>query len=195
MSDTVRRPADSDQDTTCPICNGTGFVYVDVPVGHPLFGKAVPCKCKRRELSERKLARLRRESNLANLQRMTFDTFKLPEKTVGEAAYSVHDALETARRYAEEPSGWLVFTGPYGCGKTHLAAAIANYRIERDLPTLFIVVPDLLDILRASYAPDSPVTYDERFEQVRNIELLVLDDLGTQNTTPWAAEKLFQILN
>jgi DNA replication protein DnaC len=126
---------------------------------------------------------------------MTFDTFNVQGPEASEIALSLHDALDTAREFAAHPNGWLVFTGPYGCGKTHLAAAIANERIERNQFSLFVVVPDLLDYLRAAYAPTSPVTYDERFEQVRNVELLILDDLGTQNTTPWAAEKLYQLLN
>ena len=45
--------------------------------------------------------------------------------------------------------------GGYGCGKTHLAAAIANFRLALGHPVLFVVVPDLLDHLRATYAPNS----------------------------------------
>lgn len=60
---------------------------------------------------------------------------------------------------------------------------------------LFTVVPDLLDYLRAAFAPDRGLSYDNRFNQVRNASLLVLDDLGTENSTPWATEKLFQIIN
>jgi len=56
-------------------------------------------------------------------------------------------------------------------------------------------VPDLLDHLRATYGPDSEVRFDERFEEVRDAPVLILDDLGTQNATPWAQEKLYQILN
>ena len=56
-------------------------------------------------------------------------------------------------------------------------------------------MPDLLDHLRSAYAPDSPMSYDQLFEQVRNNPLLVLDDLGAHNTTPWAQEKLLQVLN
>jgi DNA replication protein DnaC len=56
-------------------------------------------------------------------------------------------------------------------------------------------VPDLLDYLRATFAPDSESSYDKRFHAVRTTELLILDDLGTENTTPWAREKLFQIVN
>ena len=168
---------------------------LNVPVNHPQFGKAIPCSCKRQEIREKRLARLRQASNLQHLDQMTFDTFSTDASGVSEIAESLRDALNTAREFAERPVGWLVFTGTYGCGKTHLAAAIANSRVEQRLPVLFVVVPDLLDYLRAAYAPDSPATYDERFDQVRNIELLILDDLGTQNATPWAAEKLYQILN
>jgi len=39
------------------------------------------------------------------------------------------------------------------------------------------------------------VSYDQLFEQVRNAPVLVLDDLGTENATPWAQEKLFQVIN
>jgi DNA replication protein DnaC len=60
---------------------------------------------------------------------------------------------------------------------------------------VFVVVPDLLDHLRSTFGPNSNVTYDELFEEVRSADMLVLDDLGTQSATPWAREKLYQILN
>ena len=189
---TTPQPKDAE---VCPYCHGAGFVRLNVPVGHPQFGKAIACVCKRLELQEQRLARLRRDSNLQHLRKMTFDSFIVRDDTSPEVRMSLQDALHVAREFAADPQGWLLITGHYGCGKTHLAAAIANARIERNPSVLFVVVPDLLDYLRSAYAPNSIITYDERFEQVRRIELLILDDLGTQNTTPWAAEKLYQILN
>jgi DNA replication protein DnaC len=179
----------------CPLCQGLGWVSVNVPVGHRLFGKAVPCQCQRARQHERRLGNLRSTSNLQHLQRMTFDSFVTDRHDAVEVTFSLGYALETAREFAQNPLGWLLLQGPYGCGKTHLAVAIANDRVARGQPALFVVVPDLLDHLRATYGPSSPVSYDERFEQVRNVELLILDDLGTQNATSWAAEKLYQILN
>ena len=91
--------------------------------------------------------------------------------------------------------GWLTLQGANGCGKTHLAAAIANRALANGSSVFFAVVPDLLDHLRASFAPGSEVGYDELFETVRNVDLLVLDDLGAQATTQWAQEKLYQVVN
>jgi DNA replication protein DnaC len=105
-------------------------------------------------------------------------------------------AVATAGAYAEKPAGWLVLTGTYGCGKTHLAAAIANLQVASSRPApMFVVVPDLLDHLRATFSPASSITLDRLFDQVRSAPLLVLDDLGTESATPWAREKLFQLLN
>jgi len=84
-----------------------------------------------------------------------------------------------------------VLTGTYGCGKTHLAAAIGNFRDAMGEEVIFQVVPDLLDHLRATFSPNSSISYDSLFEQVRSTRLLILDDLGTQSATPWAKEKLF----
>jgi DNA replication protein DnaC len=180
----------------CPTCKGLGYVRADVPVGHPDFGKLLPCSCRLEELAQRRVAALRRLSNLALLDRMTFETF-VPEGhgLPPDKQVNLRWAFEEARKFAENPEGWMVLRGVYGCGKTHLAAAIANECVGRGQPVLFITVPDLLDHLRAAFAPSSNGDYDLRFEQVRTAPVLILDDLGTESATAWAQEKLFQILN
>jgi DNA replication protein DnaC len=180
----------------CPLCAGLGYVREDVPVDHPNFGKLLPCRCKLGKIEEQRHEQLRAMSNLRYLTHMTFDTF-VPEGygLAPSLAANLRHAFHEAGRYADNPSGWLSFFGGYGCGKTHLAAAIANRVIELGQPVLFVVVPDLLDHLRATFGPNSPTGFDERFRQVRDAPLLILDDLGTQSSTAWAQEKLFQILN
>lgn len=136
-------------------------------------------------------------SSLKLHSKRTFGNFDLrkDENLKSEQVLSLDKAFKTADIFAKDPSGWLVFMGPYGSGKTHLAAAIANYRANVGHPPLFVVVPDLLDHLRATFAPRSPISYDRRFDEVRTAPLLILDDLGTQSMTPWVKEKLFQIFN
>ena len=127
---------------------------------------------------------------------MTFEGFRVDAPgNAPEGLESIRAAFDAAKAFAEAPDGWLFVHGNYGCGKTHLAAAIVNARLAVGEPALFVVVPDLLDHLRASFAPGTAEGYDTRFEAVRNAPLLVLDDLGTEAPTAWAGEKLFQIIN
>jgi DNA replication protein DnaC len=184
------------QEDVCPFCGGLGFVRADVPVGHPDFGKLVPCTCHLAEVAQRRTDTLRILSDLDTLARMTFESFipGAPGLPPDKQA-NLHWVYEEAKDFAQKPEGWLVLKGGYGCGKTHLAAAIANACVKRGQPVLFITVPDLLDHLRAAFAPSSAAGYDARFEEVRTAPVLILDDLGTESSTPWAQEKLFQIFN
>ena len=115
----------------------------------------------------------------------TFRDIELGDLELAEAE-NLRRVYDAVRVYAEEPHGWLVLTGTYGCGKTHLAAAIANHQLAKRQTALFVVVPDLLDHLRSTFNPQSPISYDKLFDQVRRAPLLVLDDLGTESATPWA---------
>lgn len=172
----------------CPRCKGAGYLRVDVPFGHPQFGKPIACTCKEAERKERRQEQLRALSHLGELAEQRFTTFKVQVP-------GARQACQVALAYAQQPRGWLLLVGPTGCGKTHLAAAIANQCLDEGLEVLFSVVPDLLDHLRAAFAPTATEFYDQVFLRMREVEVLVLDDLGAHHSSPWADEKLFQLLN
>jgi DNA replication protein DnaC len=183
-------------DPNCPLCGGLGYLRRDLALGHPDFGKAIICDCRRQSVTEQVRSRLFSISRLNELEELTFDTFK-PRGRGGLGQIQIQSlewAFSHSRQYATSLKGWLLVQGGYGSGKTHLAAAIANFAVQMGVPTLFLTVPDLLDTLRFAY-DSADVTFEERFEQIRGAELLVLDDFGTQNATGWAQEKLFQIIN
>ena len=185
-------------DSTCPVCKGAGFVHPRLQSGKPDYSRTVPCSCTRREREKEQQSRLREYSGLEArlLQNMTFEKFDWKRVNLPpEQRDNLKKAFDIALEFAKSPENWLVFQGVNGCGKTHLAAAIANYRLKEGQPVKFVVVPDLLDHLRSTFSPESPVTYDQLFEEVKNTPLLILDDLGKQTTTPWAEEKLYQIIN
>jgi DNA replication protein DnaC len=129
-------------------------------------------------------------------QRMTFDGFdpRGGRNASRKDQESLQRAKQAAETFASDPEGWLLFTGPRGSGKTHLAVAIAGESLRRGRPVFFAFVPSLLDHLRSTFSPDSPIGYDELFEQLKTAPLLILDDLGAESSTAWAEDKLYQIV-
>lgn len=189
------------EDGTCslcgrePICGGLGMLRYDVPYGDPNFGKMYRCPNNTQVDDERRSV-LRRLSNLDAFASKDFASFQLDSPMLSsQERQSLVMAFELAQHFAQEPTGWLLLEGNYGSGKTHLAAAAGNALVEAGQPVVFITAPDLLDHLRSAYSPNAETPYDETFEKLRNVRVLVLDDLGVENPSPWAQEKLFQLLN
>ncbi|MFH0942448.1 MAG: ATP-binding protein [Chloroflexota bacterium] len=183
-------------DSGCPTCGGAGYVHPILPSGKPDFSRVVTCRCLRRKLENEQQARIAQYSGWGALSRFSFDNLNPNGPGAGAAAQQKFQlASQAAQAFARSPSGWLVFTGPSGSGKTHLAAAIANYRLKEGQPALYISAPDLLDHLRAAFAPGSEIAYDELFNRVSNAPVLILDDLKASSGSPWAREKLEQLLN
>lgn len=174
----------------CNLCHGVGYVVMWKK--GETEQELLPCTCMQPLLAQRVYQDALRLSDLGKVADKTFANFKV---IPGSEA-----ALERARRFAARAiegtrPGWLLLQGRPGSGKTHLAAAIGNEVARTGRPVMLLVVPDLLDHLRHAYAPDSPVSFDDRFQQIRTIPTLILDDMGTETVTPWAREKLYQLLN
>jgi DNA replication protein DnaC len=192
-------PAGADLCALCgkpSICGGLGYVRRALPTDHPDFGKLFRCPNAPESIPEIERDRRRAASNLSIYADKTFETFDLNRPYLFQRHRStLQSAYAIALRFAQNPQGWVVIEGTPGCGKTHLAAAIGNAALARGESVMFLTAPDLLDELRRSYQPDEEIGYDDTFEALRDIPLLILDDLGAENPSSWAAEKLFQLLN
>jgi DNA replication protein DnaC len=179
----------------CDSCSDLGWFTEEVAIDHPDFGRYVICDCQQNELKQKDNSQLIRYSNLGHLVKFNFESFNPEFSSVLDTQSLIKSAKDLALEYTISPKGWLVLLGPHGSGKTHLSAAIANQCIQNGQVAIYIDVPDLMDNLRSTFAPDAGYSYSEIFDRVRNTPLLILDDLGSAHTTPWSLEKLQQILN
>jgi len=194
-------PPEEEAGEICPVCKGAGFVHPALDSGQVDFSRVVPCQCSKGDLKKEKTEYLEKYSNLGSLSQLTFDNLSPKGKPTRHSERSKESqghfaqVYQAARAFADNPEGWLVFSGPSGSGKTHLACAIANHRLSLGEPVFYIGAADLLDHLRSAFSPTSDITYDELFERVKNVPLLVLDDLTLGSATTWAKEKLEQLLH
>ncbi len=172
-------------DRVCPVCKGAERLRIAVPYGDPSFAKSILCSCLEDRQKILLQQQLRQAADIEAFRDCTFKTFdyRIP---------GVQEAVRVSLAYALHPQGWLLLMGPCGCGKTHLAAAIANQCLENGISVFFATAPDLLDTLRAALVV--PERYTQLSTWVREVELLVLDDLGAQQPSAWSNEKLLQLL-
>ena len=87
----------------------------------------------------------------------------------------------------------LIIMGESGVGKTHLAASIANRLIENDKIVLMGRLTTLLDMIKETFK-DNTKSENELIELYSNVDLIIIDDLGTEKISNWALEKLYTII-
>ncbi len=171
----------------CVICQDAHFVYPLREDEKVDYSTSVPCLCIKDKMARDKRKRLLVWCELpAASESMTFENFKV---TAGLKA-----AYDASLSVASGGSKWLTLSSGTNRGKTHLAVAVCRRWLADDKPARYAYVPLLLDELRRGYQ-DAANDYGSRFEMFLNIPLLVLDDLGTENSTAWVQEKLDTIID
>jgi len=171
----------------CDKCKGEGWVYLDVPVGHELFGKAVRCSCRQeQDWQEREAFALKYCELPLGAKDYTLENY--------DCKLGSEEAYEAARAVARGELLWLVLNGGKDRGKTHLAIAICWHWLATGKVARYVHVPLLLDELREGFE-DKERSFEQRFNHFKKVPLLVLDDLGVQVSTPWVDERLQTLID
>lgn len=124
-------------------------------------------------------------------QKRTFESFTVTDEN--KAAYKT--AFDFAQEFPKVSSG-LLFTGPVGTGKTHLASAIANKLIEKLYAVICRNITDIISFIKSSYGKDAELTEYEIVDILtKEVDLLIIDDLGKEKTSDNTNMLLYQIVN
>ncbi len=124
------------------------------------------------------------------------DFFKLP-KELQEASFKNIYKDDKARlpilkyfkdfmtAYPKEKKG-LYLTGSFGSGKTYLIASLFNEMAKKGVKSSLVYYPELLRSLKSSFSSD----YEEKFDYIKKVPLLLLDDIGAENVTSWSRDEV-----
>lgn len=166
----------------CKDCFGTG-TKVD-----PVKG-ATPCPCLRGDRARKLItaARIPRRYD-----KCSFANFNCEPGTSQEQA--LLQAHKLAREYPAVDRG-LVFMGPAGVGKTHLAVSIIRDLTETGFASVFCEFGSLLKQIQDSYNPVSKSSELKVLAPVFQADVLVLDELGATVPTDWVRDTMYQIIN
>lgn len=147
------------------------------------------CDCRRRDAHSLRLAKARIPKRYEKCHFNTFDS-KLSESH----KKALRLAGDFTQNYPAVDQG-LLFTGPVGVGKTHLAVSIIKGLTERGFPCLFYEFGSLLKEIQDSYNPNTKTSELTVLAPVLNADILVLDELGASKPTDWVRDTMTHIIN
>jgi DNA replication protein DnaC len=170
-------------------CDGSGFLYDEER------RSSRPCSCRPVRLARKRAAavagRLPRRFREVSFDREPVVSIERANPPVVRAVRTYVGAIR--ERLAEGRGLW--FTGDVGTGKTTLAMLISRAAMETDHTVAIYSLPRLLAMLRGSYEDDAAYSLNDLVDRLCSVDLLHVDDVGAEQTSPWVLEQLYTIVN
>jgi len=185
---------------TCANCKGLAFcpyeikgVYKDTQVENNVISFVYKnCPYKEKEIKDK--------AYLKNIY-----SYKMPKEISNASFKKIYkddsNRLETIKYlktfYDNFSKGkyykGLYLYGNFGCGKTYLISALFNELAKKDIRSTIIYFPEFLRSLKASFNNPED-NYNERFDEVKESPLLLLDDIGAEKISDWARDEVLGVI-
>lgn len=172
----------------CPYgrCDGSGWILGDDDL-------AYECECRQPRLSKARASGV----NSVIPARYRGVSFDRPPVTAIDSVVvnAIRDWIEDLDRNLEEGRGiWLM--GDTGTGKTSLAMLVSKEVLGRGRTAAIYSLPKLLGRIRSTYDSEpGEESYADFFERLCEVDMLHLEDLGTEKRTEWVLEQLYALIN
>lgn len=179
----------------CANCKGLGNCPYDIkgliefPVVEDELIRFVYKKCK---------YKLKDEKDTEYLKNVNF--YKMPIELQKASFKKIYkddaNRLETVKALKEFYDNYLkdkkvkgiYLHGNFGCGKSYLVAALFNELAKKGVKSTIVYFPELLRSLKSGFGNDNE--YAERFEEIKNSHILLIDDIGAEKVTEWSRDEV-----
>ena len=184
----------------CGKCNTPKQVRKELPTSGDRLARLVPisCQCERKNLELQEAKDKKQQFNV--WMNELHERYGISDRTYTAHTFARDDKKHTAlsntcRRYVER---WeemkadnigILFHGSVGTGKSFYAAAIVNALLEKRVPATMTNFPRLLNILQGAR------NRQEYIDHLQQYHLLVIDDLGVERDSPYAAEQVYNVID
>ena len=162
-------------------------------------GYAEFCECRADQILESKLQFANIPEEFKDLKVKDFD-LNLYSGSEKERAYIARNAvinyIQNYQEFKDKGKGLYLYSQTKGSGKTRLVASLGNALVSTYKERVrFITTLDLLDEIKSTYNKDSALSENDLINAIKEVDVLILDDIGVEGDTPWVQEKLYSILN
>lgn len=180
-------PASLEPKWNCRLCQDTRMILRD--------GRYLSCNCT----GAKRAQFFRQQANLplrianASFAEANFSLYQPEHRAQAKKIYAyVQKYCDDLKK--EGGGKGLYIYGPTGSGKSYLLGCIANYLVEH-MSVRYMVYADYLDTLRATFNRDSEYSEQQLMDEVKNVDLLLLDDLGIEKPSEFSLKYLAQIID
>lgn len=169
----------------CNICNDFGVYRLDLPVGHPQFGKLQICECRKQT----------QVKELARHSRLTETELKYSLEMLSVAGRpGTLQMVHAARAFVAKPEGMLTISGGFGNGKTTALMSIVNACIAKDVPAVYITFYDLIGYVKEAFTNDGDTEW-ERVNKLARVPVLCIDEIDKVKNTDWVQQTITHLLD
>ena len=183
----------------CKICKDTGYVQ-------DINNKTVMCNCLKQKL----LNMSYNKSNLSDIKKENFENYNINlfSDEINTQKYKIkcsprqnminikNACMKFIENFDNLDEKSLLFVGNTGLGKTYMSNAIANELLKKGKTVLYQTAPVLLEtIIDNKFNKYKNHNADSFYKNVLNVDLLIIDDLGTESINTLTVSELFTIIN
>lgn len=190
LEDSSKEFANCKKCTNITKCKNTlkGYAYLPTLTDGILTFDYKPCKYKQKELENKEYQK-------------NIDLFNVPQTLKDARVKNIYIDDESRieiikyinnyyNNYFKEKEKGLYLYGNFGCGKTYIIAALFNELAKKGVRSAIIYFPEFLRTLKSSFSDKEEVTFSNKFDYIRKIPLLLIDDIGAENVTSWSRDEI-----